>query len=402
MDITSNNFDNVNRMFQAMEVRITTLQQQVEILQLLLRQERRERSRFQKKLAGRFKKVVSFLLEDEGEVGDNSNANHDTGRGNTEGSTASNSDFGFESHLSTFDDVRAILHTDDDASSTGSSSVSSESSDESLSTPSNKADHEILDSFVSGNRNGTISLADIAGNHQAENSEFQRELSVDLIARQATANPTANPTSTPHSIQQNAMIPSIIFKDIDHHSQQNVNNEDLVALINDSLSKNFDHSSTQIKKRTLSNDFMTTIGSVGKKMQSSNTSIKTPIVPIRPVTAISKLLDEADIRDKWGVYFSDKFRNIADMWDQYQKISEKGVSIKSLEDSYSSKWRSNLKKNVKKKYNRRLIVIKAIETGIKKGKTASECISLLENFLNEQSKPVSHLYRKANLPRELI
>ena len=162
MDITSNNFDNVNRMFQAMEVRITTLQQQVEILQLLLRQERRERSRFQKKLAGRFKKVVSFLLEDEGEVGDNSNANHDTGRGNTEGSTASNSDFGFESHLSTFDDVRAILHTDDDASSTSSSSVSSESSDESLNTPSNKADHEILDSFVSGNRNGTISLADIA------------------------------------------------------------------------------------------------------------------------------------------------------------------------------------------------------------------------------------------------
>ncbi|AGO10013.1 AaceriAAR023Cp [[Ashbya] aceris (nom. inval.)] len=173
--------------------------------------------------------------------------------------------------------------------------------------------------------------------------------------------------------------------------------EDLAALINDAL-----NGCNGSKRRSLSNDF------AGRRRQPSvGSQTRLPIFPIKPAAPSAALdssrrYDENDIKLKYGVSFSEKYSKVSEIWSDYVKASDKGISIRSLEASFSNKWRANMKKSVKKKYNRRLIVVRAIETGIKRGRTPEECIEILDAFLRQNNKTVSHFYKKSNLPKELV
>ncbi|SCW02392.1 LAFE_0F05424g1_1 [Lachancea fermentati] len=361
MNINSVTPETISQMFQSMEARLADLQQQVQSLQLQLRQERSERHAFQQRVGKKVRSVLTNLFEDDVSASEDLPLEED--------------------HMNDFDEVRAIL----DAADNRSRSNPRLPNQTPNATPSEQdtSPEDMLSSFVGGQRSGIVTLAELA-----ENANSQ----VD-------------------SSHQTATLPSLVLKDIDQNSSHN---EDIATLINDAMAQN-------IRKRTLSNEFLLSqpqrsktrnISGIDPSMSLTPISHprNIPIIPLRLNTPASLSnapptpsgqLSESDILEKWGVRFSEKYNNIWEMWNEYQKVGEKGVSIKSLELSFSNRWRTNLRKNVKKKYSRRFIVIRAIETGIKRGKTVEECIEFLENFLKSNSKPISHLYRKANVPQEL-
>ncbi|SCU80167.1 LADA_0B05424g1_1 [Lachancea dasiensis] len=366
---TSGRGDEGLQAMEAMRSQMASLRRDVETLQLQLQHERAERETFERLVRRRLRSAPAAEIP-------TSNAEHVLLD---------------EDQMRNFDEVSALL----DAANSTSNSVSTTSQHTPATTTPKDANPYLEDSLDNAHKLNFAGLADLStdGANHAMNS--------NMAARVTTPYPQG-------------VLPSLISKDY----EQNSNGEDITSLINDAMAQN-------LRKRTFSNDFPLAQpqrvrgGSAADASQSfgftPNPSIRQfPVLPLRMNTPAtpnlihwngpptpSSQLGERDILEKWGIRFSEKYTTISEVWNEYHRVGTKGVSIKSLEASFSTRWRANLKKNVKKKYSRRLIIIRAIETGMKRGKTLEECISILETFLTEAKKPVSHLYRKANLPTEL-
>ncbi|SCV06017.1 LANO_0H20274g1_1 [Lachancea nothofagi CBS 11611] len=357
-----------SRALELMKEKIEVLEHQVETFRVQLRHEKSERESFQIQVGKRLRNILGefnirevehAVLQDE--------------------------------HMRDFGEVSALL----DATDSSVNSVSSTAQRTPTATTPKEDNSYLADAIENEQKLTFAGLTDLSS---ATNQDPNSNLNTRI--------------TTPYP--QN-VLSSLILKDY----EQNSNAEDITSLINDAMAQN-------LEKRTLSNDFLlaqpqrarTGNGTVdatqsfGFTPNSSTRQI--PLLPLRlntPATpnlrpsggpsSPASQLGERDILEKWGIRFSEKYTTISEVWNEYHRIGSKGVSIRSLERSFSTRWRSNLRKNVKKKYSRRLIIIRAIETGIKKGRTIDECIAILETFLTEAKKPVSHLYRKANLPAEL-
>ncbi|AET37502.1 transcription activator GCR1-like domain-containing protein Ecym_1260 [Eremothecium cymbalariae DBVPG len=423
LDITSTNIKHVNRMFQEMEVRMAHLQRQVDTLRIHVRQEHMKRKILESKLVTRFSNMAKRLTERLTESSSSDEDEHD-----------SEDIMPFDQQMDVFESMFDNEESDSSYNESGNDSLSSEK---------NVTDVESEGQDVSEQRNNTASMLDtlVSSNthdvvsHVHPNGTMMND---ELVSRHASTNEssaqlsTAGYTTTGRSVvatsnhtasSATSMPPAQLVFDA-HHPQ-----EDLALLINDAL-----NGYNGAKKRSLSNDFnQQQQQSLKKRWLSVASYARMPIFPLKPYpnstptpastvattpitnnNAVSsssppagtpphgKRYDEVDIRSKYGVSFSEKYFKVSEIWNDYIKVNEKGVSIKSLEESYSNKWRANLKKNVKKKYNRRLIVVRAIETGIKRGKSQEECIEILDGFLKQNNKAVSHFYKKSNLPKELI
>ncbi|CUS21907.1 LAQU0S04e03554g1_1 [Lachancea quebecensis] len=348
-----------------MAEKLSILQRQVDTLQTQLGYEKREREALQKY-------VIRKLRESLPDI------SHEELRGSPPIMLE-------DEHLRGFHDVGAIL----EAAEISSNPESNDSRHTPTVTASKRASGSdcIEGSLINGQKAGLVGLEDLPTNTHSNTN-----------------------LTTPYL---QGMISSQVLRDCD----QEGSGEDITSLINDAMAQN-------LRKRTLSNEFLISqphrsrsgsgIEVVHPMGYMPNLSLRNmPIFPLRintpstpnnnyssaPPTPTSQL-GEHDIMEKWGIRFSEKYATISDVWNEYHKIGAKGVSIRSLEQSFSNRWRSNLHRNVKKKYSRRLIIIRAIETGIKRGKSLEECIGILEDFLRQANKPISHLYRKANLPPE--
>ncbi|CEP60352.1 transcription activator GCR1-like domain-containing protein LALA0_S01e08768g [Lachancea lanzarotensis] len=361
---------------QAMELmrsKMEALQQEVQALKGQLLHEKTERELFQKMVRKRLRTTMTDL----------------------ETVTDTNYSSLQEEHaaIRNFDDVTSLLN----AAETSSNSESSIAQH----TPTAVTPKE-GQSYISNTNN----------NCNAEKVNFQGFVDLSSL-NQGIPDSNAELTTRLTTPYPQGVLPPLALKDYD----QNSIGEDITSLINDAMTQN-------LKKRTFSNDFVLAHpqkarAGVGTQQSNSfdfcpnNHTRQFPILPLRlntPATPYnipsnglptpSSQLDERDILDKWGIQFSEKYTAVSEVWNEYHKIGSKGVSIRSLESSFSTRWRANLRKNVKKKYSRRLIIIRAIETGMKRGKTLNECIAILEEFLTDAKKPISYLYRKANLPAD--
>ncbi|KAM3162022.1 Protein MSN1 [Lachancea thermotolerans] len=357
--------NSVSNVVGSMAEKLAILQHQVDTLQTQLRSEKKEREALQKYVIRRLRESLPSISHNE--LG---------------GSPPIVLE---DEHLRDFDDVGAILEATEISSNSGSNA----SRHTPVVTTSKRASGSdcIEGSLTNGQKASLVGLQDLATNSHSHTN-----------------------LTTPYL---QGMVPSLVLRDCD----QAGSGEDITSLINDAMAQN-------LRKRTLSNEFLmpqshrNRSGSgieIAHPLECTpNLSLRNiPIFPLRlntpstpnnayssaPPTPTSQL-GEQDIMEKWGIRFSEKYATISDVWNEYHKIGAKGVSIRSLEQSFSNRWRSNLHRNVKKKYSRRLIIIRAIETGIKRGKSLEECIEVLEEFLRQANKPISHLYRKANLPPE--
>lgn len=349
--------------FQFMKERMDLLQQQVDSLQSELQTERLEREALQKLVRQKLREAP---------------------RGTHQQDTAILLD---DHNIRDFEDVRAIF----DAAGSPSNS------------DSNVSQHTPTAS--------TQKNAPNAKYMPEEPSETHRRAStLGLVGVPPSSLDANSQVTTPYP---QGMLSSLLLRDYD----QGHNGEDITTLINDAMAQN-------LRKRTLSNDFLLSqsqrardaddVEAIQPAGYTPNSSLRNmPIFPLKlntPTTPYNvpsvgplkppSQLGERDILEKWGIRFSEKYATISDIWNEYHRIGVKGVSIRSLERSFSNRWRTNLRRNVKKKYSRRFIIIRAIETGMKRGRTLEECFELLETVLRREKKPVSHLYRKANLPPE--
>ncbi|SCU94756.1 LAME_0F09054g1_1 [Lachancea meyersii CBS 8951] len=354
---------------ESMRAKLEVLQHEVQSLQAQLLHERLERESFQNQVRKRLRNVLADFV------------------------TTGNSDQPIlqQGQARSFDDVTSLL----DAAESTSNSVSSTSQHTPTATTPKDGHPYISDAICDNAEKVTFpGFADLSSaSNQLTSSN------ADLNTRLTTPYPQG-------------VLPSVISKDF----EQNSLGEDITSLINDAMAQN-------LRKRTLSNDFILAHPQKARRgsgQQQSNSfdltpniSRQFPLLPLRhntPATPMiissnglptpSSQLDERDILEKWGIQFSEKYATISEVWNEYHKVGSKGVSIRSLESSFSTRWRANLRKNVKKKYSRRLIIIRAIETGMKRGKTLNECIAVLDAYLTDAKKPVSYLYRKANLPAD--
>ncbi|SCU84045.1 LAFA_0D07712g1_1 [Lachancea sp. 'fantastica'] len=360
---------------ELMKAKMESLQQEVQLLRSQLLHEKTERETFQKMVRKRLRNTTTDL-----NFGNVTNGTHSSLQED-------------QTQIRNFDDVTSLLTAADVSSNSGSST--------SQHTPTAVTPRE-GQSYIP-NANSTNSAEKVNFSGFADLSSLNQEMpnsTTELNPRLTTPYPQG-------------VLPPLVLKDYD----QNSIGEDITTLINDAMTQN-------LRKRTFSNDFVLAHpqrakASIGVQQNHSfdfspnNHSRQFPILPLRlntPATPYnipsnglptpSFQLDERDILEKWGIQFSEKYTAVSEVWNEYHKVGSKGVSIRSLESSFSTRWRANLRKNVKKKYSRRLIVIRAIETGMKRGKTLNECIEILEEFLTEAKKPISFLYRKANLPTD--
>lgn len=396
LDITSNDFTGITKIFQGLELKVDQLQQQVDILQSALEREKTKRVKFEKRLRNRLTKLLDLVNS----TSDNEQYEDELLQGNADDNNHTiDSNLAFESHLTDFNSVF-------------NGNENNINSSDAISHKPRSNDEKISGECVNGIKGPS---ADIKDNIRNRNGETERILDSCISINSNSQLKSVNARHLNHEddmlITRNVNSIEIPLTPSSHLNCDLIsNNEDLPTFINEVLS-------VSNKKRTLSNEFSqsTLLPQQFKKIQCGlNCETPFPKIPIIPLnnpsrkrekpSQISMALnfDEIYIKEKYGIEFSEKYSKISDLWNEYIKIGEKGISIKLLEETNGNKWRSNLNKSVKKKYNRRLIIARAIENGIRRGKNVEESILILENFLKDNNKAVSHFYTKLNLPKELL
>lgn len=378
-NITSKDARNLNKTFHAMEIRMMHLQQQIDSLQLLLSVERSQRLVYEKEILTKLNKTFAL--------------------------------FSGDSELDRASNVIAPPDQDDV---------------ELFGLGTAEAQHQILEiNDALGNAQTATEAQAIAENKTQESTatcsrsinDFV-DMVPDTLKQECLENPLLTSLINHHQpIEDYSIAPSNDKNTLTDCDRRNIITNQLVTDLKSSEQRKL----LQMGEQSINEDLHSK--KVHKSPGSITKKVITKTVGSPPMTTdretvqrdvlrqmgddiqeeeTSMEIDEVDVLDKWGVKFSDKYETIWDVWNEYNNIGDKAFSIKHLEDSYANVWRKHLKKSVKKKYNRRLVVIRAIERSMKKGRPLEETIRTLENHLTEMNKPVSYYYIKSNLPTGFI
>ncbi|KAM3165286.1 MSN1-like protein [Lachancea thermotolerans] len=120
-----------------------------------------------------------------------------------------------------------------------------------------------------------------------------------------------------------------------------------------------------------------------------------------------ELHESADAAHKKRKLFDRKFRflaspqSVAEVWKEYTEGLAGQPSLKEMESTYRSSWRRDAA--VSRKFYRRKVLCRAIETGLARGYALEEIIDMLESHRQQregrQDKlPIGWLCRRSNLP----
>ena len=135
----------------------------------------------------------------------------------------------------------------------------------------------------------------------------------------------------------------------------------------------------------------------GKSIAGSNAGIGT-----RGASTQVGTLTESDVFERWGVFFNERIKKVEDVWAEYHRVSEKGYSFEKLDLLWSNKWKLHCEPKFVKKFNRRLVMIKAIQNAVNEtGDSASRFVNFMDQVLIDRKKPISHFYKKTNIPNLL-
>ncbi|KAH3674503.1 hypothetical protein WICMUC_003341 [Wickerhamomyces mucosus] len=141
-----------------------------------------------------------------------------------------------------------------------------------------------------------------------------------------------------------------------------------------------------------------------QRIQSQPNSISNPLQPVEPSSNLetNSPSKRRKVYDK--VYSFIKAPNsVEEIWNEYFVGVDNQPSIKALEEEYKTGWRKD--PATSKKFNRRKAIYNAIEKGLQKGYSLSQCITLLEDFrwidrAKNLKQPIGWLCH-GNLPNEL-
>lgn len=369
--ITAKDAMNLNKTFHAMEIRMKHLQRQIDSLQLLLRIERSQRLVCEKEILTKFNKTFAFFSGDAGL--DRTSSPPEPG--NIE--------------LFKLDTVEAQRRVSEVNEVVGNVQIASQTQviAENKAQESTATSPQSLIDFLD-------MVPDSSKQEFPENPILTSLIDHQQIEDYSVVDPLNGGDALTDCDRRNTII-NQLERDLKNSEQCKLLQIDGLDVNSNLYSKKTFKSPGSITKKTkksIGSPPMTTDKRTIQREPHRQRSNETP----------SLAIDEVDVLDKWGVKFSDKYETIWDVWNEYNNLGTKDFSIKQLEDSYANVWRKYLKKSVKKKYNRRLVVIRAIETSVRKGRLLEETIGILENHLKEINKPVSYYYTKSNLPAGFI
>lgn len=373
--ITAKDAVNLNKTFHAMEIRMKHLQRQIDSLQLLLRIERSQRLVCEKEILTKFNKTFAFFSGDAGL----DRASSPSEQGNIE-----------LFKLDTAEAQRRALEVNEvvgNVQTATQTQVIAENKAQECTATCPQSLNDFLDM-----------VPDSSKQEFPENPILTSLIDQQQIEDYSVVDPL-NGRDAPAECDRRNIIINQLERDLKSSEQCKLLQIGGLDINSHLYSKNNFKSPGSITKKTkksIGSPPMTTdkrtVQREPHRQRNSETQEEAP----------SLAIDEVDVLDKWGVKFSDKYETIWDVWNEYNNLGTKDFSIKQLEDSYANVWRKYLKKSVKKKYNRRLVVIRAIETSVRKGRLLEETIGILENHLKEMNKPVSYYYTKSNLPAGFI
>lgn len=367
-DITGVNSSVYNRLFQEFEVRMVQLQQQVDMIQISLKREKLKRLRLERRIKDRLRVLLDDIAGSFAEESDE------------EAELNDNLEFPFDNSVDVFESMFDRDANDKNGNKHEQHTSSGQESSSQNMHNEAKRSREQVQANVNRARAEIDHLSVRKTNNSMDVETDKDTSSHELLDSFVTPQTDSTPFSHIADNQQMASGPShLIFEQSTHHQH-----EDLGLLIDSDITETIGH-----RKRLMSDD------PSHKKKRTAR------LLNSLRIEAPSKL-DEDSIKEKYGVQFSERCFTVKSLWKEYNNVGAKGISLRNLEEAYESRWRMDLNKNVKKKYYRRMLIIKAILAGMKKGKTEEQCIDILDQFLIENKCTLSFLFKKSNIPFNLL
>ncbi|KAL6950882.1 hypothetical protein ACO0QE_000164 [Hanseniaspora vineae] len=266
--------------------------------------------------------------------------------------------------------------------------------------------------FGAQNQMGVSSGVNAAGNLPGQDNVFNN-------ASMATNNPSVSEQPKQHAFSVNTQNPAPLWVQTMGNNMEGLVLPTGNTMSNEDALRNMKAPAMNVETSVSSNTLQSTSSQRGSSGQgtnehkdrsmsaASNNSGKSiagsnPSTATRTTNAQVGTLTESDVFERWGVFFNERIKKVEDVWAEYHRVSEKGYSFEKLDLLWSNKWKLHCEPKFVKKFNRRLVMIKAIQNAvIESGQSASKFVDFMDQVLVDRKKPISHFYKKTNIPNLL-